>query len=44
MVVPAGGSRMPASHETVENRLHFLQIDGRKVFRFAVETYREMVE
>ena len=33
---PAGGSRMPASKETVENRLHYIKMDGSEVFKFAV--------
>ena len=33
---PAGGSRMPASIETVEKRLHYVHMDGREVFKFAV--------
>lgn len=33
---PAGGSRLPASIETVENRLHFIKMDGKEVFKFAV--------
>lgn len=32
----AGGSRYPASHETVENREHFVYQDGATVFKFAV--------
>ncbi len=34
---PGGGSRHPASHETVDNRLHFIKMNGREVFRFAVK-------
>lgn len=34
--MPAGGSRMPASHETVEQRLHFVKQDGQQVFKYAV--------
>lgn len=34
---PAGGSAMPASKETVENRLHYIHQDGRSVFKFAVK-------
>ncbi len=34
--VPAGGSTMPASHETVDAGLHFLQMNGQEVFKFAV--------
>ncbi len=33
--VPAGGSRMPASLETVHRNLHTIQMNGREVFRFA---------
>jgi 3-oxoacyl-[acyl-carrier-protein] synthase-3 len=33
---PAGGSRMPATHETVDNRLHYIKMDGSEVFKFAV--------
>jgi len=32
----AGGSRLPASHETVDQRLHFAQQEGSAVFKFAV--------
>ncbi len=35
LYIPAGGSRQPASHESVENRDHYLKMDGRDVFRFA---------
>ncbi|MEN7547126.1 beta-ketoacyl-ACP synthase III [Rapidithrix thailandica] len=34
--MPAGGSRKPASHQTVENREHYAKQDGRTVFKFAV--------
>ncbi len=34
--VPAGGSAMPASLETVSNGSHFIKMDGKAVFRFAV--------
>ncbi|TET83020.1 MAG: ketoacyl-ACP synthase III [Anaerolineales bacterium] len=34
--LPAGGSFAPASHQTVEEGLHFIQMKGREVFRFAV--------
>ncbi|MBN2147604.1 MAG: ketoacyl-ACP synthase III [Anaerolineales bacterium] len=33
--VPAGGSRMPASLETIYKGQHYLQMKGREVFRFA---------
>ena len=34
--IPAGGSAMPASPETVQTRLHFIQMNGNEVFKFAV--------
>jgi 3-oxoacyl-[acyl-carrier-protein] synthase-3 len=34
--LPAGGSKEPASHRTVSERRHYLQMRGREVFRFAV--------
>ncbi len=34
--MPAGGSLLPASHETVEKKLHFLYQDGKTVFKQAV--------
>ncbi|CCQ93563.1 3-oxoacyl-(acyl-carrier-protein) synthase III [[Clostridium] ultunense Esp] len=36
LIQPAGGSRLPASYETVSNRLHTIKMDGREVFKFAV--------
>jgi len=33
--MPAGGTRLPASHETVEERQHFLRMKGSEVYRFA---------
>jgi 3-oxoacyl-[acyl-carrier-protein] synthase-3 len=45
---PAGGSRLPASHETVEKRLHFVKQEGQQVFKYAVrkmyESCRELLE
>jgi 3-oxoacyl-[acyl-carrier-protein] synthase-3 len=35
LYLPAGGSRTPASAESVEERLHFVQMNGREVFKFA---------
>jgi len=33
----AGGSRLPASEETVKNRQHFIYMAGKEVFKFAVK-------
>ncbi|RMH01382.1 MAG: ketoacyl-ACP synthase III [Planctomycetota bacterium] len=34
--VPAGGGHLPASHDTVDAGLHYLQMQGREVFKLAV--------
>jgi 3-oxoacyl-[acyl-carrier-protein] synthase-3 len=36
LILPGGGSRHPASHRTVAERMHFIRMQGRDVFRFAV--------
>lgn len=33
---PAGGSRMPATQETLDNKMHYIKMDGSEVFKFAV--------
>ena len=40
--MPAGGSLRPASHETVEQRLHYVKQDGAAVFKFAVRKTEEI--
>lgn len=35
--IPAGGSLMPASEETVKNRLHFISMAGNQVYKFATK-------
>ncbi len=37
LIMPAGGSRMPPSHETVDKRLHFVHQEGQAVFKYAVK-------
>jgi 3-oxoacyl-[acyl-carrier-protein] synthase III len=39
--MPAGGSRMPPSHETIDRRLHYVKQEGQQVFKYAV---RKMYE
>ncbi len=34
--LPGGGSRVPASYESVERNQHYLQMNGREVYKFAV--------
>jgi 3-oxoacyl-[acyl-carrier-protein] synthase-3 len=35
LIVRAGGSRVPASHDTLSNGQHYVWMNGREVFRFA---------
>ncbi|MBA3887232.1 MAG: beta-ketoacyl-ACP synthase 3, partial [Acidobacteria bacterium] len=42
LCMPAGGSRLPASKETVEQRLHYVKQDGQAVFKFAVRKTEEI--
>ena len=42
LCMPAGGSRMPASKETVEQRLHYVKQEGAAVFKFAVKNTEEI--
>jgi 3-oxoacyl-[acyl-carrier-protein] synthase-3 len=42
LCMPAGGSLRPSSHETVEQRLHYVKQDGATVFKFAVRKTEEI--
>jgi len=42
LCMPAGGSRFPATHETVDKRLHYVKQDGQAVFKFAVKKSQDM--
>ncbi len=42
LCMPAGGSKMPASHETVDSRLHYVKQEGATVFKFAVKNTEEI--
>ena len=44
LCMPAGGSKRPASHETVDQRLHYVKQDGATVFKFAVKNTGEICE
>lgn len=46
--LPSGGSKRPPSQNTIDEREHFIRVNGREVYRFAVhrmgEVIREMLE
>lgn len=48
LMIPAGGSHTPASMQTIQQGLHYIQMNGREVFRFATRVIdkatREVVE
>ncbi|MDM8528174.1 beta-ketoacyl-ACP synthase III [Anaerolineales bacterium HSG24] len=44
LIIPAGGSKLPTSHETVKKRLHYMKMNGREVYRFATRTIGRVVK
>lgn len=42
--MPGGGSLNPASHETVDRKMHFVHQDGQAVYKFAVRKMAEAAE
>ena len=42
--MPAGGSLNPASHETVDKKMHYIHQDGQQVFKYAVRKMADMTE
>lgn len=40
--MPAGGSLRPASHETVDQKMHYVHQSGQQVFKFAVRKMEEL--
>jgi 3-oxoacyl-[acyl-carrier-protein] synthase-3 len=41
--VPAGGSHEPTSERTVAERLHYIKMKGREVYKFAVTKMQEVI-
>jgi 3-oxoacyl-[acyl-carrier-protein] synthase-3 len=44
LYMPGGGSLNPASHETVDKKMHYIHQDGKQVFKYAVKKMSEMTE
>ena len=42
LIQPAGGSANPPTHQTVDDRLHFVKQEGKAVFKFAVTNMAEV--
>jgi len=44
LYMPGGGSLHPSTHETVDQKMHFVHQDGQAVFKFAVRKQAEVCE
>ncbi len=44
LMIPGGGSRNPASRETVEQRLHYIKMEGNELFKLAVKLMMEAAQ
>jgi 3-oxoacyl-[acyl-carrier-protein] synthase-3 len=44
LYMPGGGSMNPATHETVDQRMHYVHQDGQAVFKYAVRKMAEVCE
>ena len=41
--MPAGGSKIPASRESVDNKLHYIKMKGNETFKLAVRALEDLV-
>jgi 3-oxoacyl-[acyl-carrier-protein] synthase-3 len=44
LMLPAGGTRYPATHETVDKRMHFAKMKGNEVFKVAVRMFGDCAQ
>src|SRR3989304_2397091 len=44
LYMPAGGSLHPASHETVDKKMHYVHQEGKDVFKYAVRRMSEVAK
>ena len=44
LYMPGGGARHPATHETVDQRMHYAKMKGNEVFKVAVRMFVECTE
>jgi 3-oxoacyl-[acyl-carrier-protein] synthase-3 len=43
IIIPAGGAKHPPTHQTIDERLHFMHMQGREVYKFAVSQMHEII-
>ena len=44
LFTPAGGSKLPSSHKTIDERLHYMKMNGRPLFKVAISSMTEAAE
>jgi 3-oxoacyl-[acyl-carrier-protein] synthase-3 len=44
LMLPAGGSRKPASYKTIDNRMHYIKMQGNELFKIAVTIMAEAAQ
>jgi 3-oxoacyl-[acyl-carrier-protein] synthase-3 len=44
LYIPGGGSKKPASAATIENRDHYVKMQGREIYKFAVTKMQTLIE
>jgi len=44
LMMPGGGSRNPASLQTIENKMHYLKMNGKEIYKFATKTMVDIVQ
>ena len=44
LYIPGGGSKHPSSHASIDQRLHYLRMDGTEVFKLAVRRMSDSAE
>jgi 3-oxoacyl-[acyl-carrier-protein] synthase-3 len=43
LCVPAGGSRLPVSAQTIEARQHYIRMNGQEIYKFAIRVIPECI-
>lgn len=43
LMLPAGGSRLPTSHETIESRSHYIRLKGKELFKVAINNMVDVI-
>lgn len=44
LLIPAGGSSNPATHESIDNRMHYIKMQGNELFKLAVTIMAEAAQ